>query len=381
MRPKSLWEISSVMLLMISLLQAGCNKKSEGGPAPAQMSVNVVGYKAVLQPISEKISLVGNLEAQDVVEIKSEIDGTVEEIKFEEGQKVKKGDLLISIDRKKLEATLAQAEANLKMAEQTQQRYDSLVQTGAVSRQELEQAAAALEVSRAAVKLNKAQMHESGISAPFDGVMGERLISEGQFITKGTSLSFLISQDPMKAGFHVPERYLSRIQEGQEVEISVAPYPEEIFKGKVYFIDPKIDEMTRTALVKAKLSNLEGKLRHGMFANLQLTVHERPEALVIPETALILKGDDVQIYTVSEDQTAAIQPVKIGIRIPGFVEVTEGLAAGKTVVIEGFQKLAPGVKVVVRFEEQKELHPAGTAAEPGLSAVSAQTSSLEKGKA
>jgi membrane fusion protein (multidrug efflux system) len=359
MRLKTLWKISTMIFLLVGLLPSGCNKKSEGGAAPIEMSVNVVGYKAVLQPISEKITLVGNLEAHDIVEIKSEIDGTVEEIKFEEGQKVKKGDLLIFIDRKKLEATLAQAEANLKMAEQTQQRYDSLVQTGAVSRQELEQAAAALEVSRAAVKLNKAEMHESVISAPFDGVMGERLISEGQFITKGTSLSFLISQDPMKAGFHVPERYLSRIEEGQAVEISVAAYPGETFKGEVYFIDPKIDEMTRTALVKAKLSNPEGKLRHGMFANLQVTVLEKPNAIVIPETALIIKGDDVQVFMVNDNQTAAIQPIKIGIRTAGFVEVTEGLAAGKTVVVEGYQKLMPGVKVIVRFEESKEGRPRG----------------------
>jgi len=375
MRLKKLWKISSVIFLLISLLPAGCNKKSEGGAAPIEMSVNVVGYKAVLQPISEKISLVGNLEAHDMVEIKSEIDGTVEEIKFEEGLKVKKGDLLIFIDRKKLEATLAQAEANLKMAEQTQQRYDSLVQTGAVSRQELEQAAAALEVSRAAVKLNKAEMHESVISAPFDGVMGERLVSEGQFITKGTSLSFLISQDPMKAGFYVPERYLSRVQEGQAVEIAVAAYPGEIFKGEVYFIDPKIDEMTRTALVKAKLSNPEGKLRHGMFANLQLTVLEKPNAVVIPETALIIKGDDVQVFMVNDDQTAAIQPIKIGIRTAGFVEVTEGLAGGKTVVIEGYQKLVPGAKVLVRFEEQNEPRSTGTAVS-GLSGLSSQTSSV-----
>lgn len=330
---------------------SGCSSKGESSPAAPEMVVPVVGFKARQQTVAEKISLVGTLEANEVVEIKSEIDGTVDDIGFEEGQMVKKGSPLFLIDQKKLQATLDQAQANLNLAETTLQRYETLIANGAISRQEYDQAKANAQINRAAVELGQAQLKEAMIEAPFDGVMGERMVSVGQFISKGTTLSALVSQDPMKAGFRIAERYLSQIKEGQTIEMRVAAYPQETFSGQVYFIDPQVDELTRTALLKARLANPEGKLRHGMFANLQLTVNLKENALVIPEAALVVKGDAVFVYAVSADNSVGLKPVKVGLRLPGLVEILEGLAAEETVVVEGYQKLAPGMKASVRLEE------------------------------
>ncbi len=341
-----------VLSLLISLT-SGCARKSEAAGKPPEMIVQVVGFKAVQQSIQDKISLVGTLEANDIVEIKSEIDGTVEAIKFDEGQKVKKGDLLFLIDQSKLKATLAQAEANLKLAESTAERYKSLIESGAISRQEYDQATANMEITQATVNLNKEELQDSSITAPFDGTMGERKVSEGQYIAKGAGLSFLINQDPIKANVRVPERYLSQVQDKQNVEMRVAAYPNETFEGQVFFIDPKIDDLTRTALVKAKIPNGDEKLRHGMFANLQLIVNVKENAVVIPESALIVKGDQIFVYTINEDTTVAIKPVKIGIRMAGFVEVLEGVHEGEVVVVEGYQKLFPGAKTSVRFDDEK----------------------------
>ncbi len=342
--------LNLILFSWVLFCVSGCEQKSDAAPPPPQMVIPVVGFKAIKQPIAEKISLVGTLEANEMVEIKSEIDGAVEKIDFSEGQKVKKGTEILLIDQRKLKAALEQAQANLRFAETTTERYQPLIASGAVSRQEYDQAVASLEVNRADVELNKALLKDSTIVAPFDGVMGERKVSVGQFITKGTSISFLVSQDPMKANFRVPERYLNTVSVGQTVEMEVAAYPGEKFGGDVYFIDPKIDELSRTALVKAKVANPEGKLRHGMFANLKLIVNKKEDVIVVPEAALIPKGDDVQVYVVNADDSTVNKLVKVGIRMAGTVEILEGLSEGEIVIVEGHQKLGPGMKVSVRYE-------------------------------
>ena len=341
--------IAAVILTV--MIASGCNSKKSGAGMMAGMAVNVVAAEAKNQVFQEKISLVGTMAANESVEIKSEIDGTVEEINFEEGQTVKKGQLLISVDKSKLEASVAQAEANSKLAETTSKRYEGITDLRAISKQEFDQAQANSEATRAAVDLVKAELRDATITASFDGVMGERLVSLGQFITKGTSLTFLINQDPMKAEFRVPERYISRLKEKQDIEVSVADYPNEKFKGEVYFIDPQVDELTRTALVKARVPNPDGKLRRGMFANLDLIVNVREGAIVIPETALIPKGDDVSVFVIDAESKAQARPVKVGMRQAGTVEIISGLEAGEKVIVEGFQKIGPGSKVASREEQ------------------------------
>lgn len=344
-----------IALAALALSASGCEKKEGGADMSkmmAGMSVNVVAVEARKQSIEDKISLVGTMVANESVEIKSEIDGVVEEIKFEEGQSVKKGQLLMVIDKTKLEAALAQSEANLKLAETTGKRYQSLIESQAISKQEFDQAQANLASMQAGADLVKAELKDATIEAPFDGVMGNRLISIGQFIAKGASLTFLINQNPMKAEFQIPEKYLSRLKEKQSIEILVAAYPKEVFKGQVYFIDPQIDPVTRTALVKASVPNNDGKLRVGMFANLDLIVNVREDAVVIPETALMPKDEDVSVFVIDSESKAQPRNVEVGIRMAGLVEITSGLKPGEKVITEGFQKIGPGSKVAPRDPDQ-----------------------------
>ncbi|PIW64593.1 MAG: efflux transporter periplasmic adaptor subunit, partial [Candidatus Omnitrophica bacterium CG12_big_fil_rev_8_21_14_0_65_50_5] len=163
---------------------------------------------------------------------------------------------------------------------------------------------------------------------------------------------FLVSRNPVKAEFTVPERYSSRIKEGQDVEIQVTAYPGETFSGKVYFIDPRVNDVTRTVLMKAKIPNRDGHLKPGMFANLNLIVNTKSDALVIPETAVMVKGDTTSVFVISENNKASLKLVVLGIRLAGRVEVTQGLREGDVVVVEGFQKLREGADVQVRFEEK-----------------------------
>lgn len=364
---------NSAVLFLVSVLVlvpvlSGCGGGKPGG-MHGGFAVSVVAQPVKEEKIEEKISLVGNLAADESVEIKNEISGVIEQIGFEEGQAVKKGQMLFMIDAGKLNASLAQAEANLGLAQTTFDRLSSLIKANAISQQEYDQAKSDLQAKKAEVELIKAQLKETVISASFDGVMGERKASLGQFVSQGTTLTYLINADPMKAEFRLPERFLGQLKEGQTIQMTVAAYPDDIFEGSVYFIDPQVEEQTRTALIKAKVPNPEGKLRRGMFANLDLIVSIRSKALTVPETALIPRGEDVFVFAVDQESKAAMKPVKVGIRMAGKVEILEGLSAGENVIVEGFQKVGPGSPVKIKGAE---------GAAPGAASGTAKTKTEEK---
>lgn len=341
--------IRGVAVGLVLMLPAGCGKK-ETKPGGGFV-VNVVGFTVQPRVIEDKINLVGTLEANEQVEIKSEIDGVVEEITFAEGQPVKKDDVLFSIDQRKLAAALQQAQANLQLAETTARRYEELVKTQAVSQQEYDQTVANLATARAALVLGQEQLEDATIKAPFDGTMGERLVSTGQFVSKGASLGFLVDYDPVKVSFYIPERYLGDIRTGQKVEMTVAAYPEETFTGEVYFIDPTINQDTRTALVKGTVPNPQNRLRPGMFAGLNLITRVRSAGIAVPESALMVNLDTVKIYVADSGGTAHSRSVKTGMRFDGMVEITDGLAPGEVVVTEGIQKIRDGAKVNLRLAD------------------------------
>jgi membrane fusion protein (multidrug efflux system) len=332
----------------IALAAAGCGGK--GGGPQGGMAVPVVAVKAASQPVAQTLSVVGSLEANEAVEVRAEIDGTIQAITFEEGQPVAKGQPLVQIDTSKLEASLAQAAANLTLAEATRRRYEGLIEAGAVSRQEFDQALATFSANEAAVALIREQLQDANIVAPFEGVIGGRQVSAGQYVTAGTPLTWLIDGDPMKVSFRVPERSLGQIAIDQEAQVSVDAYPKDVFAARVYFVDPVVDAATRTALIKALVPNPDGRLRPGMFADVTLTLDVRPDAVVIPETAVIHDDQRTSVFVVEQDQ-AQPRAVRLGRRLPGQVEILEGLAAGEVVVIEGIQKLGPGSKVMIRAPE------------------------------
>lgn len=316
--------------------------------------VNVVAVEVKVQRIENRISLVGSLSADESVEIKNEMAGIIEKIEFKEGQKIKKGDRLLLINAEKLNAALSQTKVSLKLAQTTYDRLVSLIKAGAISQQEFDQAQSTLDSKKADIALINAQIKESVITASFDGVLGERYVSEGQFINEGTRLTYLVKEDPMKVEVNIPERFLGHLNIGQSIELKVATYPEDTFTGTVYFIAPQVNEQTRTVLVKAKLPNPLGKLHSGMFASLELTLNVRPNALVVPETAIIPKGDEVHVFIIDNENKAQMKTVKSGLRVDGIIEITDGLSADDIVIVEGYQKIGPGSSVVIKPVDQNE---------------------------
>lgn len=340
----SRWLYTLLIGLTVAVGLNGCKRASANGPTgfPA---IQVVAVEAKQQPVMETLTLPGTLTANEMIEVKAETDGIVQAIYFEEGQRVAKGQLLVKLDDTKLAAALAEAEANLRLSEMTYARAKQLFEEKLISQQEFDQADSAFAVNRAAVELMRRQLKDARVQAPFAGIVGARQISPGQVITRNTTLTWLVDLDTVKVEVKVPERYLRQLQVGQTLVFTVAAYPNEPFQGEVYFISPQIEESTRTALVKARIPNPEGKLRGGMFASLNLTLQVREAAIVIPEPALMSNGDQFSVFVVEANGTVQVRPVEVGLRLARKAEVLKGLAAGEKVVVEGVQKLRPGAPV------------------------------------
>lgn len=357
--------LRAIFILTLAGVANGCGKKgpAAAGVAPGGMAVQVVAVEARREPLVETLSLVGTLLANEIVEVKSEIEGMVISLPFQEGQRVQKGDLLAQLDDSELDASLKEAEANFKLTEITYERNKQLFADKLISQQEYDQSQAAFNASRATVERRRSELRHTRIYAPFEGIVGGRQVSPGQVINKNTTITWVVDLDRLKAEFSVPERFLGQIRTGQNLEIAVAAFATEKFPGEVYFIAPQIDPSLRTALVRAYIKNVDLKLKPGMFANLDLALRVKEDAVVIPEPALMPLGDRVTVLVVGKDETAQLRPVKVGMRTAGKAEIVSGLNSGELVIVEGTQKARPGGKV--------RLAPA-EAAQPYLQSAKAQ---------
>ena len=329
---------------LLAALLSGCSKGEGGGPPP-QAPTEVVIAKPSLAPVEEVITAVGTIEANERVEIKPEAPGLVQTIHFVEGQRVKKDDLLFELDSHKESATVAQAAAEEKLARASVSRARSLMGTKAISQQEVEQWENQVAVKEAAQQLEMARLTERRILAPFDGVVGPRLISPGQYVTAGTPLVTLVDHSQVKIRFRVPERQLAQIRKQQQGRVRVSAYPDRAFAGTVDLINPEVDASTRTVEIRLIAPNEDELLKPGMFARVELVVGLRERAVVIPEGALVPSLERFSVFVV-EDGTARLRPAQIGVRLPGQAEIREGLSIDELIVISGTQKLIDGMKVV-----------------------------------
>lgn len=332
-------------LAALLMLGAGCRKKDAAG-AFAAPPAQVVSAEARRQTISEKLSLVGTLLANESVEIKSETDGVIQEIAFDEGQSVEKGALLLRLDETKFQANASEAASVHKLNEANLERSRQLSRDKLISQQDFDQVSATFESSKATVALRQRELKDARVYAPFKGIAAARNVSPGQVISKNTTLTWLIDLDPVKLELNIPERFVSQLKIGQKLEFTVATHSAKKFLGEVYFIGPQVDVEFRTALVKARVPNPGLALKPGMFANVELILNSKHDAVVIPEAAVLINADKATVMVVDREQTAQVRPVTLGIRLAGEVEVVSGLQPGERVIIEGLQKVRPGGKVV-----------------------------------
>ncbi len=333
-------------LLLIPLLLTGCGKPPPPPGPPMGAPMPVVLARVEKKTVEERLPLVGSLANKEAVNLVSEVDGRVVEASFTEGAPVTAGQVLFRIDDRRQRARLAEAKARLDLAKAELLRGESLAKQNSLPEQELDRLKVNQRTAEAAVDLIQAELDDTTIKAPFDGVIAERLVSKGQFVARGEQLAQLGQADPLEVVFQVPERYAARVSLGQQIQMESVAHTGEKFIGKVSYLAPLMDAASRTLLVKADIENKQGRLRPGMFGSVELVFALDDAGLVIPESAIYYQGDASFVTAIDGERTASIRPVKISQRIAGQAKIAEGLKEGELVVAEGFQKVAPGGKVI-----------------------------------
>ena len=335
------------LLLGLPSLFIGCG----GGAPPSSFPpVAVDTYQAKANGVTEKLPAVGSIEAEESVEIKPQTGGIIERINFEEGQLVKKGDLLIKLESRKEEAELANAEASLKLASLNYERAKKLFTEKNFSQKEVDEAAATYHIQAAFVERWRDSLRDKFLYAPFDGRLAARHYSIGQYVEPNSTITSLFADQKVKITFHIPEKEVSQLKMGQKVEIKVTTFPDKFFSGEIFLVDTQIDVATRMLKIKALVDNLEQQLKAGMFANVEVIINERPHAITLPEESILTLGESFSVFVV-EKGTAKLRPVKLGIRLPGVVEIVEGLKEGEEVIVSGLQKVSDGAKVITTPKE------------------------------
>jgi membrane fusion protein (multidrug efflux system) len=314
-------------------------------PKPAA-ALPVKAVPAKLARAVVETGAVGSLRADESVVIRPEIAGRIERIAFDEGQSVKKGALLARLDAAETRALVESSRVQANLDRQRRDRAADLRKKGFISQQALDEAQSNYARAVAKQREDEAKLAKSEIRAPFSGVAGLRQVSEGAFVPAGTDIARLEKVDQLKLDFRVPETFLAQLKTGLAVNIAVDAFPAQGFAGKIYAIEPAVDEQTRTVLARARVANPDLKLRPGMFARVSLTLGVRENAVWIPEEAIVPRGQDSYVFRVVDGRAELVQ-VQTGTRKVGEVEIMKGVAAGDVVVTEGTQRLVPGMQVSI----------------------------------
>jgi membrane fusion protein (multidrug efflux system) len=317
-----------------------------GGPPGGMPPMPVEAVPVRVGAMARTITAVGSLLSNESVVIRPEVAGRITEIAFKEGQRVAKGAVLIRLDDTVAKATLAQAQASINFDKAELARAEELLRQSAGTARNREQAAAKLQADQAAVQLAQAQLEKLTIAAPFDGVLGLRKVSVGDYVSAGKDIVNLEAIDTLKLDFRVPEAYLPAVRIGQTLGVSVDAFGGRKFDGEVYAIDPLIDVNGRALAVRARVPNTDGALRPGLFARITLTLTVDQNAVLVPEQSVVAFGTDQFVFKVV-DGKAAQTKVKLGDRRNAEVEIVEGLKPQDVVVTAGQLKIRDGAPVMV----------------------------------
>ena len=323
-------------------LLAGCGSEAPvaGVAGAAPESVAVVTAPVVQKPLAVEVEALGTARSNEAIDITAKSANTVISVRFEEGQLVRRGELLIELDGAQARADLAAAEAALAESKSAFARSRDLFAQAALSQAQLEQIEATLLANEARVAAARARLSDTLIRAPFDGRMGLRRVSVGALVNPGAVITTLDDTRTMKVDFDVPEVFLAVLKAGLAVVAQSAAYTGESFSGEVESVDSRVDPVTRTIKVRARLPNPEGRLRPGMFLTVRVSREPLP-GLVVPEQALVPERGKVYVFVLADGRIAR-REVTIGRRVPGEVEITQGVAVGERVVVEGTQKVRDG---------------------------------------
>ena len=329
---------------LVMLVMLGSVNVSSYAAAPAGKPKHVIVAPVVLKEISDRVEALGTARANESVNITSNVAEKIKEIHFEDGQRVKAGEILVVLNNAEEQANLRQAEAvrgerKLALDRLLQLEERQLAAEDVIDRTRLE-----LEQAEASITAIKARISDRVIRAPFDGVVGLRDISVGALVETGDLIATLDDTSQIKLDFSVPAMFLSELKPGLKIRARASALGNKAFSGEVKSVDSRVDAVTRSVQVRAILANPEGSIIPGILMQIDLLRNTR-QAIVIPEAALLPLADRQYVMVrVNKEggDTVEKRPVQIGIRMPGQVEILSGLSVDEYVVTHGNSKIRPG---------------------------------------
>mgnify|MGYP001086302794 CR=1 FL=1 len=355
-----------LILLPFIFISPACKKKEVKTAGERIINVQVkAAEKRSLRPFVETI---GTLNPYEEVIVSAEVDGILKEVRVDEGTVVSKGEVLAAIDDtdyslevKRAEATLKQAEATLANTRLEYQRKESLHKEELVTKQQFDDvstrlslAEAELDRLKAALSLTKEKLRKTKVCSPLSGVVKEKKVSAGDYVKNGTNLFVIIQNNPIKLGFTVTEKDVGKLRKGQDVFLKVDAFPDKEFRGKVTIIYPSLEERTRTLQVEALVPNPDELLKPSFFAHVILYTGAPKDTIVVPVTSLFYEAEKVKVFII-EGNRAKEGEVKLGNKYGEMMEIVEGLKEGESVVTVGQQNLFEGAKVTIFKSQESEI--------------------------
>lgn len=353
------------ILAVVLLITAFPSHAQRGGPA------SVFVEQVEDRSFSMRIEALGTLEPNEQVELTLNAADRVRAIYFDDGDRVIKGKTLLSLAQREQAAIVEGAEATVEEARRQQERIARLAKERAVSQSELDQANRNLDSASAQLRAVQSRQRDRVLVAPFDGVLGFRMVSVGSYVRPGDVVARLIDDSEMNLEFAVPSIFLRTLKKGTLIQATTDDFPGEIFEGEVASIDNAIDPITRAVRVRATLPNPDLNLKSGMFVQVALLADAR-QAYAIPEEAVQPVGPSTFVFVVANEDGQLIarrKEVTLGLRQESYVEVISGLELGETIITEGIIRVREGATVVIR--DPSILLPKGPAGSGGSAGLSA----------
>jgi membrane fusion protein (multidrug efflux system) len=338
----------AVTILLLPQWRDGGEKSSGYALArtPSKAPIPVITAMAANEAFTETLEALGTAKANEAVLITPTLEERVVDILFDDGDSVRKGQILVKLDDSKARYMLEEAKATLREQQKQFERISKLLKKNSTSRSKLDEEQSLLEIAKANVALLEARLRDYTIRAPFSGILGIRQISSGAVVDSDTVITTLDDTTIIKLDFTVPETYLGVLQTGMKISALSPAYPDLNFNGTVTAISSRVDPETRTLTVRAQIPNPDGLLKPGMLMTVDL-VKDRSQSLVIPEEAVILDKDKKFVLVVTAENTVEKKEIVTSRRSPGRVEVISGLNAGQQVIVDGLTRVRPGSSVKV----------------------------------
>lgn len=323
----------------------GCGSSGDDTASFEEDTVTVEVTRVDPQMLRDVVALTGQLNAESAIVVKPEIEGVIASIDFVEGQPVAEGEVLFRLRDEEQRARVQEARAAVRLAQDVYDRTRRLASRDVSSVARRAEAVAKLDAAKARLALAEVELARTEIRAPFDGVTGDRMTAVGDRVEQDVGLVSLAAVERLQLAFTVPETGVAMASMGTPIHASVVAWPGERFPGEVFFVAPTIDPSSRRLVLKAWIGNADRRLKPGMFANVEVEISKREDALLIPESSVVYDRSGTYVWRITDGDLAEKIPVKIGLRRSGTVEIVNGIEGGDRIVSAGTHKVLAGKRV------------------------------------